>query len=276
MGIRMRTLHERIPNPEQYYRVTGDSFRALCPEASGHMNMGLWPAPTLREAQVALVRFAVEETAARCARRHGEGPPRGALDLGSGWGGSRELFHEVLPRTPYFGINSSREQVDVARRATAHVPGTEYIVGRAEDPGTVPWDRVDLLFAIEAAFHFEDKTVVLREAAARGVKQLTFLEICVEEPSVVDDPLLAPSLRNAWSVGRYHTALSAAGFRDVTTDDVGSRVFPGFLGYIEAIDERAYNGRRRVLDQLRRATRAIASAAERGGIRYVLLQAAPS
>jgi hypothetical protein len=268
----MPTLHERIPDAARYYRVTEDSFRALCPDASGHMNMGLWPARGLCDAQQALVRLALEEAAARC--RETAITPRGVLDLGSGWGASRALFDEVFPRTPYVGVNLSREQVAAARRATAHVPETEYVVGRVEDRDAIPWYRVDLLFSIEAAFHFADKASLLAGAAARGIRLVTLLEICVEEPAVAQDPLLAPSLKNAWSLDRYERAFDVAGFGRVSAKDLGPRVFPGFLGYLDALDERTYRGRRAVLDQLRRATRRIATAAARGEIRYLLLQAA--
>ena len=140
----------------------------------------------------ALVRFALGRAAARTRDRD----PRGILDLGSGWGASRALFHEVFPRTPYFGINlSPRPGPHVARQATANLPRTEYVVARVEDRNALPWDRVDLLFSIEAAFHFEDNVgALLAEAAARGVKLVTLFEICVEDPSVtLEDPLLAPS-----------------------------------------------------------------------------------
>ena len=267
----MRTLHERVPTAAQYYRVTGDSFRALCPLASGHMNMGLWPAPSLQAAQEGLVRLALERTRARIPES-----PRGILDLGSGWGASRALFQETFPETPYFGVNVSREQVDVACLATAHVPRTTYVVGRVEDRDALPWGEVDLVVSIEAAFHFEDKGALLAEAATRGVRVVTLLEICVEDPAIVRDPLLAPSLRNAWSMKQYREALAASPFARVTAEELGDRVFPGFLGYLEALDDRAYRGRRAVLEQLRRATRAIAAAAVRGDVRYVLLQAAAS
>ena len=275
-AIRMRTRRERVPTAAQYYRVTGDSFRALCPAASGHMNMGVWPAPSLLAAQESLVRLALDRAQARLRTPGDPEPPRGILDLGSGWGASRPLFDEAFPRTPYFGVNISREQIDVARVATAHVPRTTYVVGRVEDREALPWSEIDLLFSIEAAFHFEDKRALLREAAARGIRLLNWMEICVEDRRLAKDPLLAPALRNAWSVKEYQQALGAARLERITVEDVGDRVFPGFLAYLDALDDRAYRGRRAVLDQLRRATRAIAAAALRGDIRYVLLQAAAS
>jgi hypothetical protein len=270
----MRTLPERVPTAAQYYRVTGDSFRALCPEASGHMNMGLWPAPTLRAAQERLVGLALAKAAA-WARGEPEAP-KGILDLGSGWGGSRALFHETFPRTPYFGVNLAQDQVEVARAATAHLPHTEYVVARVEDATKVPWDKVDLLFSTEAAFHFEEKASILNEAGARGVRLVSLLEICVEDPLVLEDPLLIPSLRHAWSTARYRTALDAAGLGRVEMSDHAADIFPGFLAYTEGLDPSAYRGRRAILDQLVRATRALVHAAERGQVRYVLLTAAAS
>ena len=258
---------ERLATAERYYRVTADSFRALCPEASGHMNMGLWPARSLREAQEALIRLALDRAKAVIPR------PRCVLDLGSGWGGARALFHAAFPGSRYVGVNVSEAQVAVARAANAAIPRTTYVVGRVEDPGTIPWAEVDAVLSIEAAFHFEDKGAIARAAGAHGVRAVTLLEITIEEAEVARDPLLAPSLGKAWSVAQWRSALAGAGL-DVRVQDVGERVFPGFLAYLDAIDDATYRGRRAVLDQLRRATRAIASAAARGAIRYVVIEAA--
>jgi hypothetical protein len=138
----------------------------------------------------------------------------------------------------------------------------------------LPWDRIDLVFSIEAAFHFEDKAAILEEAGRRRVRLVTMLEICVEDSAVVDDPLLTPSLHNAWSSRQYENALATAGFGRVEIEDIGDRVFAGFLDYLESLDAGAYGGRRAILEQLRRATRSLVLAAAGERVRYVLLTAA--
>lgn len=271
----MRELLERIPNPQQYYRLTGSSFRALCPERSGHMNMGLWPAPSLRVAQEQLIFVALG--AARDLFHRWELAPRGVMDLGSGWGGTAPLWSAAFPGIPYVGINASAEQVKVARAAAASRSGqagpehVRYISARAED-GDLPWQTVDLVLSIEAMFHFVDKSRII-QAMTRSVRGAVLLEICVEDPRVLDDPLLLPSLHAAWSTARYERAFADHRWSRVHFEDVGARVFEGFSACLRTIDESSFEGRRAILRQLIRATEALARAHERGGLRYVLVVA---
>lgn len=268
----MHAQHERIATSQQYYRVTERSFRALCPEASGHMNMGLWPAASLRSAQERLVCHALEAAREVLARRT-DRQRHGLLDLGCGWGGSRRLFDRVFPGAPYFGVNSSYPQLETAREANRGILDTHYICANLDDAPALPWREVAAVFSIEAAFHFTSKQALLEAAAEHDLRCLAFLDVCIENPRVASDPLLRPSLKNAWSTARYEAALAATQWARVEIEDLSARVFPGFSQHLEMLDERRYTGRRSLLDQLRRATTALARASALGDVRYVLIVA---
>jgi len=265
----VRALLERIPTPQQYYRLTGASFRALCPEKSGHMNMGLWPAATLRAGQEGLIGLAFR-SACELLDRQGIARPRGVLDLGCGWGGTGRLWSEAFPLVPYFGVNASAEQVAAARahtRQSARSEQIRYLLARAEDDD-LPWAEVDLAISIEAMFHFADKARII-QAMTPHVKGAVLLEICVENRRVIDNPLLTPSLHSAWTTAQYAQAFAGNGWSRVRIDDIGTNVFDGFLEYVRAIDEAAYDGRRAILRQLVEASQALAEAHARGDLRYV-------
>jgi len=267
----MHAPREHLATSEQYYRVTGASFRALCPESSGHMNMGLWPAPTLRAAQEGLVALALAHATSIFGERHDT--PRAILDLGCGWGAARAVFQSSFPGVPYTGVSSAEEQIDAARELNALIPRTEYVCARVEEVGRLPWAQADLVTSIEAAFHFANKRELLGAAARHGARALVLAELCVEDPSVARDPLLVPSLRHAWSCAEYDRACVDAGFGRPRVDDIAPQVLPGFLAHLASIDEATYLGRRAILKQLRRATAALVEAAERGAVRYVVIRA---
>jgi hypothetical protein len=268
----MHAQHERIANASQYYRVTERSFRALCPEASGHMNMGLWPAPSLRLAQEQLVCHALD-AAQRVLASQAAPARKGLLDLGCGWGGSRRLFERFFPGRPYFGVNSSATQLEVAREANQDIPDTHYLLANIDDAPALPWERVSAVVSIEAAFHFADKQALVQAAAKHDVGCLSFLDICLEDPRVASDPLLRPSLKHAWSTASYTSALASTNWSRVQIEDLNGRVFPAFSEYLETLDERSYSGRRPLLEQLRRATAALVRASALGDVRYVLIVA---
>jgi hypothetical protein len=266
----VRALLERIPTAQQYYRLTGSSFRALCPEKSGHMNMGLWPAPTLRAAQEDLIALAFG-AAAKLYDRQAIACPRGVIDLGCGWGGTGRLWAEAFPFVPYLGVNASSEQVATARSCARPTDQVRYLVARAEED-RVPWKSADLAISIEAMFHFVDKARII-EAMTPHVKGAVLLEICVENRQVIDNPLLTPSLHSAWTTTRYEQAFAQNGWSAVRFEDIGSRVFDGFLDYARSIDEAFYDGRRAILRQLIEASQALAEAHARGDLRYVTIVA---
>src|SRR5689334_13740315 len=139
---------------QRYYDGTEGPYRALCPERSGHMNMGYWPAGSLREAQARLV----QETALHCRERC---PGlQSMVDAGSGWGGSARIFAGAFANLAYTGVNLSATQIEAARTANRDLEGVRYvqqdITAFAETMAPV-----DAFVSIEAAFHFERKERLL-------------------------------------------------------------------------------------------------------------------
>lgn len=249
----------------RYYALTGRSYRALCPERSGHMNMGYWPAPSLRAAQESLVRA----TAAHCLQRM---PTlRSVLDAGSGWGGSARLFCEMISGVRYLGVNVTAEQVEYAREANADLADVRYAHGAIEEFAR-DMEPVDCCVSIEAAFHFEAKELLLARLRDK-VKLLTFMDICVEDPAPIRDNPLLSALCNAWSSARYREALGDAGYRALEMEDVSDRTFASFSSHLSAQRPAGYDESAAILRQFRAAFREL-SVLQRGrALRYVRLSA---
>ena len=250
----------------QYYQGTGRSYLALCPEQTGHMNMGLWPAESLCAAQEALVTHAIEHCLARLPGLvH-------VVDAGSGWGGSARVFARRVPDARYTGVNLSTEQLERARSQNAHLPLVRYHEGAIEDFVTT-MEPVDCLISLEAAFHFEHKIELIRRLRGK-VRLVTLLDICAEERSgVLEHPLLLPALREAFSLAQYTQAFAQAGFREQVVEDLSSRTFAGFSAHLSSLDTRSYGGNAAVLRQFRMAFKTMAKLHEQGALRYVLISA---
>jgi hypothetical protein len=84
---------------------------------------------------------------------------------------------------------------------------------------------------------------------------------------------LTPSLHAAWTTKEYAQAFALNGWSRVRIEDIGTRVFAGFLEYVRAIDEASFDGRRAILRQLVEASEALAEAHARGDLRYVSIVA---
>lgn len=252
----------------KYYEIMEEPFRALCPDQSGFMNFGLWPAPSLRAAQEALVQATLDALKAR------QGAPARIAEAGSGWGAGRGLVARTFPGSAYVGINFSRNQVEHARRVNAAVPGTSYVESAVEAVTLETLGGpVDALFAVEAAIHF-DKAKFLNLARGWGVQALALAEILVEDmPALRRNPYASPALHRCWSMAEYEVGLKAAGFDRVTELDVTKAAFPGMAEHTARISAGTFASNPVILAQLKRAFADLSELAAAGKVRYVILAA---
>lgn len=260
-----------LDRADAYYAMMAKSFRALCPDDSCHMNVGLWPASSLRCAQESMI----ERTLSLGAELVG-GPIRSVADAGGGWGGTRAIVERLFPGAAYRGVNLASEQVDHAARINESLPNTRFVVGRVEDPEiAAQWLFGDLLVSVEAAFHFEDKAALLGRARERGVRAVSFAEILVEDLApIVSHRLLASSLRHAWSRAQYQKTLAALD-ADVSIVRAPGRPLADFAAHVTALDADAFvqrGGRRGLLEQLRRAFSELARLEWAGLVEYAFVR----
>lgn len=246
-----------------YYRQTGASYRALCPGRSGHMNMGYWPAESLKHAQAALVQDAVDAVRERVP------DCRQLVDGGSGWGASARAFIGDNPSLCYVGVNVCADQVAAASALNRDLGDAVSYVEDDIVNHVSGMAAADAFVAIEAAHHFVDKAKLF--TALRGrVRALVLLEICVEDDTFVqNDPLFRAGLGEAYSTEQYASLLSRLHFSRVTFDDVSARVFGGFANYLATWDRSGFDASPAVLRQFRHAFAKLARAAESGRVRYM-------
>lgn len=232
-------------NAAKYYELTEDSYLFLCPQKSGHMNMGFWPATSLRDAQEQLVSRVLD-----FHTKNMDQMPKAIVDAGSGWGGSRKIFDSKFTGTPYIGVNSSPKQLSHAIALNKGISNTLYRFANIHDVASIDICNADTLISIEAAFHFPKKEELFPKIAAAGIRHLTIADICVEDKEVVTKfPLLAPALENAWSSHEYEKAFVSAGFAKPIEFDASRFIFEGWAKFLEGIDVNAFQGRRRLLRQ---------------------------
>lgn len=247
-----------------YYDLTEDSYRALCPFQSGHMNMGLWPESSLSAAQDALVESVIKFHKALSKTK-----PNAVIDGGSGWGGSRRFFFNQFPSSSYHGINVSQRQITVASEANIRIPNTTYHLMDIRDIHALESLRADAFFSIEAAFHFEKKEDLIKSLRQMAVRSVTIADICVEKPEdIARVPLVLPALRNGWSTKDYELAFRNTGYTLLGSENVSSQVFNGWSDHLFQIDDKKYAGRKRLLEQFRLGFRQMAELADQHALSY--------
>jgi hypothetical protein len=252
---------------QKYYALTEDAYRLLHQPETPYMNLGLWPAQDLLEAQAGLVRVTAESLASLVKGAVVEKPK--ILELGPGWGGSRSLLAAIFPDYAYQGLNLSEKQIAFAAAYNASVPDTNYIRGYFEDLDALPVVDCSLAFGVESILHVRDKWDLFRKMKQVGVRYFAFAEICLHQNHKVRQ-YFQPALTYAFQQEEYEELL-AANCQSFRIENLSSQVFQGWSDFLDRLNERTFPGNKRVLRQFQEGYREIARLASTGEVSYLIL-----
>lgn len=255
-----------------YYRLTEDSYRSLELYTTPFMNLGLWPAASILDAQRQLVlqtltigrqTLSLDSTNVACI-----------LELGPGWGGSRPIIAQEFPSASYIAVNCSVRQIRQAEKLNAAVADTTYVHGFMEDLTQLSLPNPDLVLGVESVLHVKDKERLFKDLHIIGTRSVLLAEICAEDRSaVLAEPLFRPSLVNTRSVADYSRALTSSGFATPSILDISSQVFDGYAEALHSVHEASFAGNKRILRQFRQSYDHLAKLANNGSVRYVIIAA---
>jgi hypothetical protein len=230
------------------------------------MNLGLWPANNILEAQTNLTKKILQKL------NEIKSNPRGILELGSGWGGSRSLIHDIFGKNEYFGLNCSEDQMAYAKMINAHIPNTKYINGYIENLCDLNITGCEALVAIESLLHVKDKERVLLNCRPIGIRYIAIADICIEDASLISAyPLFNPSLNYAWSSEKYLNHFKFSGYEDFEIVDITTQVFSGWSNALEKIEIQSFTGNRKVLKQFQKSYFYLYKLSEKKLVKYIII-----
>ncbi|CCB78329.1 MULTISPECIES: class I SAM-dependent methyltransferase [Streptomycetaceae] len=228
------------------------NLSAAEPFAGGFINFGDWTGIPLDERLTRDDRIRSQQNLYRRVLRTLE-PTEGrrAVEVGCGLGLGCALALREFGFAEVTGVDIHPQQLERARQATTGAPGVTperltLVRGAAEDI-PLPNASFDRVYSVEAAQHFRDLAAFARQAhrVLEPGGRLTVTSFFAAD----DAPATAASLARlldsyaegldvAHSIGGFEAALSAAGFRDVTTDSIGDAVWTGLDRYLEGTGAR--------------------------------------
>lgn len=230
---------------EKYYRLTEDDYLALCPDKSSHMNMGLWPASSLKDAQQGLVFSFI-----KFIKENSKLDFENIIDAGSGWGGTRKYYAEFFPEVGYLGINTSQRQIIHSRKINKSFSNTDYIKSDIERVEELNLPSKSIFISLEAAFHFGEKAHIIDSLNRyHDIDEIFIGDLLVEDEVVKNDSYLRSALHNAFSFDQYEKAFKEAGFTISRRKNIGEHVFKGWSEYLNSVDVGSFKGQKKILKQ---------------------------
>jgi len=253
---------------EKYYQITEHAYRHLAAPATNHMNLGVWPAKSLASAQSQLV-FNVLNNLKISTNQNVR-----ILELGSGWGGSREVADRVFPSCDYTGINLSENQIKHSQSLNQIFPHTSYIHGYMENVFDLTREgrqgiKYDGVFGVESVIHIADKRQLFSELS-KVAKSFSFAEISIESDDVRNEKLFYPSLTNCISQDNYKTILDGLEV-EWEIKDIAEDVFRGWSVALQQIEPSSFKGNLRVLSQFKKAYSALDALSLDCKVKYLLI-----
>jgi SAM-dependent methyltransferase len=263
------------PAATVYDSIGPDFFLALAP---GWLNLGLWEGDggDPQEAPIA-VRRLVERLAAVL--------PAGGdvLDVANGLAAQDPVIAEVAQPRSLTAVNITWSQLEAGRERLRDASARAVCADACRLPfGDGSFDGV---ISVEAAFHFSTRAQFLREAfrVLRPGGVLTMSDVpTLRRPHGPREAVAAVAMLRVWglrsgaasSPGQIAAAATAAGFADVESELVGTRVIAPALRFVrDRLDARGEREGR----SLALAARLMLDQAdvlwERGLLDYLLLRA---
>jgi erythromycin 3''-O-methyltransferase len=186
-------------------------------------NVGLWTAHDRADA----ASRALVERVASCVVQ----PPRRALDVGCGIGGSTMVLLQCWHPATLIGIGVSGRQLAQSRKicAEAHF--------LCADAAALPFADAsfDAITAVEAALHFDSRPRFFAEARRVLTPGGTLALADLLPPSAAwPGSWSVPAANLGWSAARYADELSRVGFIGVRVDDVTAQTWGPYLDRFSA------------------------------------------
>ena len=233
----------------QYYRITDQTYLALSLEAR-FMNLGLWPARSISEAQANLV-----DTTLLKLKNATDGVNYDLIvEGGSGWGGSLRHVRKIFGETPYLGFNLSKAQIEYSTTSNRNFTNFLFIHDSIESIAWHDFNCPNIFFSIEAVIHLPDKKNVFRALRHANVQAIALAEITTDKIDLLlKEPLFYPSLGYLGSNDDYVGGLTAAGYEIIDNIEITNDVFASWAQHLCEVSDDDFTGSHRILNQLKSA-----------------------
>jgi cyclopropane fatty-acyl-phospholipid synthase-like methyltransferase len=162
------------------------------------------------------------------------------LDIGCGCGDSTNLLSGMKPRS-IRGITSTFAQSEISRR---RFPEIQFInCDAVQYVGYLPSESIDLIFALDCAYHFSSRTNFLKQSsrALRVNGQIVLTDLILGDDTTLFQRMLMRIIClltglpycNFKVESAYRHDFQGAGFSEIDLEDISDDVFPRLEHFIQ-------------------------------------------
>jgi len=159
------------------------------------------------------------------------------LEVGCGNGIQAMYVFEKYSPASITGIDLNPANIEIAGevKEQKQLGPVQFRLDDAQKLSTVQDNSMQLIYSIESAFHYPDKSAFLRQVYRCLEPGGSFIlaDLCANEKKSrgVRKAWKKKLVLHHWTAEQYITALQAAGFSSLVTGDITENVIKGFLNY---------------------------------------------
>lgn len=253
----------------QYYRLTEQTYKLLDRDGTDFMNLGLWPAESIREAQGKIYSKIFSLIA---SQMQSSNPfPYHFVELGCGFGGGVEIFKNFFPQSSYEGINSSANQIAFCQTKYAGQQQIQFMNGFYESYIHSNSQKPTCVFGVESLLHCENRELVFEMIQKSGFKYIALADILLKDQESKACPLFHPALSFAADFNEYQNLFEKFGYELLIDLDATEDVFPPWAHALTHLTPPLSGVHKRVKQQFIDSYTTLANLGRNGKAKYVFL-----
>lgn len=253
---------------DQYYRLTEQTYRSLHPDGTDLMNLGIWPAQNILEAQRKMYSI-ISDLCFEVINKEDESNLDSVYELGCGWGGGISILDQKLNPKKFVGVNSSKNQIEHCKEKYKSDKFSFYF-GYYDSIKIQNTNEISLAVGVESLLHCGDRNAIFEMMARNNIKYIALAEILLIDDKAKNHKFFNPALKFAANFDEYQKLFRSYGYELVIERDITKNVFLPWASALAELTSHLTGLQKKIKEQFIESYSELAKLGEQSAAKYVL------